>query len=75
MRQIDSPRLTVPEGAAYVRMRAQEFRDEVVRPELVPSYVMSERKTLVHRADLDAYVRTHGSAAAMPETLRSATSS
>lgn len=64
-----SPWLTLPQGAAYVHRKESLFR-ELVHSEEIPSHQISDRLTLVHKADLDAWVRDHPSASKVPEALR-----
>ena len=61
-----SPWLTVPQGAAYVHMRQGTFR-RLVRSGEIPSY-RHGRVTLVSASDLDTWMRSQASGAAMMAT-------
>jgi len=71
MSHIDSPWLTLPQGAKYVQMETQPFREMVYRGE-IPSYQRSEKRIFVNADDLDAHMRTLPSASRVPTALRSA---
>ena len=74
MRDIESPWLTLPQGAEYVQMDVQPFR-ELVYGGKVPSYKRSERRVFVHRDDLDAMMRSLPSASRVPRALALAATS
>jgi excisionase family DNA binding protein len=61
MKEVNSPWLTIDEGAAYVRKGRTTFR-QLVRGGEVPSYDMGGM-TLVNRDELNAWVRSHPSGA------------
>lgn len=64
-----SPWLTVPEGAAYVRMGRTEFTAKVNRGE-IPSYQRSKRARFVDSRELDMLMRSLPSGARVPEAAR-----
>ena len=69
MKSGTSPWLTVPEGAAYTRMRLTEFRAKVACGE-IPSYKRSKKSVFVDARELDAMMRSLPSGAKTPEALR-----
>ena len=64
-----SPWLTLPQGAKYVQMDPQPFR-ELVYTEAIPSYQRSEKRIFVNTQDLDTYMRSLPSASRVPKALR-----
>lgn len=68
MSRIDSPWLTLPQGAKYVQMDVQPFR-EMVYANKIPSYQRSEKRIFVNADELDAYMRSLPSASRVPTSL------
>lgn len=69
MTRTDSPWLTLPQGAAYIKMDPQPFRELVYSGE-IPGYRRSSKRIFVNRDDLDAHMRSLPSASRVPEALR-----
>lgn len=63
-----SPWLTLPQGAKYVQMDVQPFR-ELVYADKIPSYQRSEKRIFVNTHELDAYMRSLPSASRVPAAL------
>ena len=66
---LKSPWLTVPEGAAYLRMGLTDFRTKVKSGE-IPSYRRSERGVYVDARVLDSIMRSLPSGAGVMATKR-----
>lgn len=64
-----SPWLTVPEGAAYMRMSATKFTAMVNSGE-IPSHRRSKQSRFVDARVLDELMRSLPSGAKVPEVLR-----
>lgn len=50
--------MTVPEMAEYLRI-GKKYAYRLINDNAIPSYKMSERKTLVKQSEVDNYIANH----------------